>query len=139
MRPPQASSINAIVRAAPQAPAWSGEIHADGGGYLTWSADGMAKYFAPDISPEAATLLAATQAPLFGGAFDGKITTPAFTQKPSWFVVADDDQIIPAPLQAAFAEKMGATTIHVASSHVAMLSQPLAVADAIFAAADRAD
>jgi pimeloyl-ACP methyl ester carboxylesterase len=98
----------------------------------------MAKYFAPDIPPEAAALLAATQAPLFGGAFDGKITAAAFTEKPTWFVVADNDQIIPAPLQAAFAEKMGATAIHVASSHVPMLSQPQTVADAIFAAVEGA-
>jgi hypothetical protein len=45
-------------------------------------------------------------------------------------------RIIPAPLQLTFANKMGATTIPVASSHVAMLSHPKVVADAILAAVD---
>jgi pimeloyl-ACP methyl ester carboxylesterase len=134
--PSEGESINAIVGAAPQPPEWSGQIHADAGGMLTWSAAGIAKYFAPDLPAGEAALLAATQAPVFGGAFDGKITSAAYKEKPSWFVVADNDRIIPAPLQLAFAGKMGATTIHVASSHVAMLSQPQAVADAIVAAVD---
>ena len=134
--PPVGGSVNAIVAAAPQPPEWQSQIHADGGGYLTWPADAMAKYFAPDIGPEAAALLAATQAPTFAGAFDGKITHAAYADKPTWFVVADNDQIIPAPLQVLFAETMGASASHVASSHVAMLSQPQAVADAIFAAVE---
>lgn len=132
--PSDGESVNAIVRGAEQ-PKWSGEIRADARGMLTWSADGMAKYFAPDLPAQEAALLAATQAPLFAGAFDGKVTSAAYRQKPNWYVVADDDRIIPAPLQRAFATKMGAKTSHVASSHVPMLSQPEAVAEAILAAA----
>jgi pimeloyl-ACP methyl ester carboxylesterase len=135
--PSKGESINSIVGAAGK-PDWSDQIHADAGGALTWSAEGMAKYFAPDIPAEKAALLAATQAPLFAGAFDGQITLTAFTDKPSWFVVADEDRIIPAALQLAFAQKMGATAIHVPTSHVAMLSQPQAVANAIFAAVESA-
>jgi len=132
--PSAGESVNAIVGSAPQPPEWLGQIHADASGYLSWPADAMAKYFAPDISPEGAALLAATQAPLFAGAFDGKITTAAYAAKPSWYLIADNDQIIPPQLQAIFAEKMGATGLHVSSSHVPMLSQPQAVADAITAA-----
>jgi pimeloyl-ACP methyl ester carboxylesterase len=135
--PTAGESVNSIVSAHGQ-PEWFGEIHADSGGNLTWSAEGMARYFAPDIPAEDASLLAATQAPLFAGAFDGQVTTPAFARKPSWFVIAEDDQIIPAALQTFFAERMGATTIRVHASHAAMLSQPEVVADAILAAvADR--
>ena len=96
----------------------------------------MAKYFAPDLPPEEAALLAATQAPVFGGAFDGKITSAAFTRKPTGSSLPTTTRSSRQPLQLAFAEKMGATTIHVASSHVPMLSQPQAVADAVFAAVD---
>lgn len=135
--PSNGESINGIVGAHGK-PEWSGEIRADAGGMLTWSAKGMAKYFAPDLPAQDAALLAVTQAPLFAGAFDGKVTAAAFSQKPSWYVVADDDRIIPAPLQRAFAGKMGAKTSHVASSHVPMLSQPQVVADAILAAVDSA-
>ncbi|CAN7499193.1 alpha/beta fold hydrolase [Neorhizobium sp. LjRoot104] len=134
--PSPGQSVNAIVGAAPQPPEWSKEIHADAKGALTWSAKGMARYFAPDIPAGEAALLAATQAPLFAGAFDGKVTSAAFTHKPSWFVISDNDQIIPAGLQQAFAQTMKAKTVHVASSHVPMLSQPQAVADAILAAVE---
>jgi pimeloyl-ACP methyl ester carboxylesterase len=132
--PAVGQSVNSIVGAAPQPPAWQGEIHADPQGWLTWSASGMAKYFAPDIPAEAAALLAATQAPLFSGAFDGQVTTAAYTSRPSWYVIADNDQIIPPQLQQIFADGMKATTTHVAASHLAMLSQPQVVADAILAA-----
>jgi len=134
--PAVGQSVNSIVGAAPQPPAWQGEIHADAQGWLTWSASGMAKYFAPDIPPESAALLAAVQAPLFSGAFDGQVTTAAYTSRPSWYVVADNDQIIPPQLQQIFADSMKATTTHVAASHLAMLSQPQVVADAILAAVE---
>lgn len=134
--PAVGQSVNAIVGAAPEPPAWQGEIHADAQGWLTWSAAGMAQYFAPDVAPEVSALLAATQAPLFSGAFDGQITAAAYASKPSWYVVADNDQIIPPQLQQIFADGMKATTVHVGSSHVPMISQPQVVADAILAAVE---
>lgn len=134
--PSEGQSINAIVGAAPQPPEWLKEVHADTSSVLSWSAEGMAHYFAPDIPADEAALLAATQAPMASVAFDGKVTAAAFTHKPSWYVVADNDQIIPPVLQQIFADTMKATAVHVPSSHVAMLSQPQVVADAIVAAVD---
>lgn len=131
-------SVNAIVGSAPQPPVWQAEIHADAQGWLTWSATGMAQYFSPDLSPEASALLSSVQAPLFSGAFDGQVTTAAYASKPSWYVIADNDQIIPPQLQQIFADSIRATTTHVAASHVAMISQPQAVADAILAAVEAA-
>lgn len=133
--PSDGESVNSIIGASGQPP-WFGDVHADAGGMLTLSRHGMATYFAPDLPAGEAALLAATQAPMAAGAFDGKVTSAAYRQKRSWYVVADDDRIIPPDLQRAFASKMGAATTHVASSHVAMLSHPKAVADAILAAVD---
>jgi pimeloyl-ACP methyl ester carboxylesterase len=127
-------SVNSIVASAPQPPAWQADLHVDAQGWLSWPAGAMAKYFAPDVPPEQAAVLAATQGPTFSGAFDGKITTAAYATKPSWFVIADNDQIIPPQLQQIFADSMKATAVHVSASHVAMVSQPQAVADAIIAA-----
>lgn len=134
--PSAGQSVNAIVGAAPEPPVWSKEIHADAGGFLSWSASGLARYFAADLPKDKAALLAATQAPLAAVAFDGKVTTPAYAGKPSWYVIADQDQIIPPGLQQMFAATMKATTVHVAASHLAMLSHPKVVADAIAAAVD---
>lgn len=129
-------SINAIVGAAPEPPPWQRELRADATGWLTWSAAGMAQYFAPDLTPEQSAVLAAVQSPLFSGAFDGQVTKTAYSDKPSWYVIADNDQVIPPALQQMFADTIGATAVHVASSHVAMLSQPQVVADAIIAAVE---
>lgn len=133
--PSDGESISTIVGSA-GTPEWFGELRADAGGMLTWSAQGMAKYFAPDLPAQEAALLAATQAPFFAGGFDGKVTSAAYLQKPSWYVVAEDDRIIPTKLQLAFASKMRATTVSVKSSHVPMLSKPEVVVDAILAAVD---
>lgn len=133
--PSDGESITTIVGSA-GTPEWFSELRADAGGMLTWSARGMAKYFAADLPAPEAALLAATQAPFFAGAFDGKVSSAAYLQKPSWYVVAEDDRIIPPKLQLAFANKMKATAVPVKSSHVPMLSHPQIVADAILAAVD---
>ena len=43
---------------------------------------------------------------------------------PSWYLIATEDEAIPPPAQQMFAQRMGATTIEVPSSHVAMVSHP---------------
>jgi pimeloyl-ACP methyl ester carboxylesterase len=133
--PPAGESINSSLAPYGQPP-FLGELHADGGGMLTWSAGGLAQYFAPDLTEEEKMLLAVTQGPFAAANFEAKVTSAGYAGKPCWFVVADHDQIIPPPLQVSGAETTGATTIHADSSHVAMLAQPKLVADAILAAVD---
>ena len=57
--------------------------------------------------------------------------TPAWKSVPSWYLVATDDQAIPAEAEMQFAKRMGATTVEVPSSHVAMVSHPDQVVDLI--------
>ncbi len=61
--------------------------------------------------------------------------SPAWKSLPSWFLVAENDEAIPPDAQRLFASRMGATITEVASSHVAMVSQPDAVVQLIEAAA----
>jgi pimeloyl-ACP methyl ester carboxylesterase len=49
---------------------------------------------------------------------------PAWRGLPSWYMVARDDDSIPADTERRFAARMGATTVEVASSHVPMVSRP---------------
>jgi len=49
---------------------------------------------------------------------------PAWKSLPSWFLIADGDQTIPPEAQRQFAQRMGATTVEIASNHVAMVSHP---------------
>jgi len=82
-----------------------------------------------------ARIVAATQGPWFAGCTDDKVSDAAWHNKPSWYVLTQQDRMIPAPLQAAMAQQIGATVVKVDASHVAMLSKPTEVAAAIIAAA----
>lgn len=132
--PEVGQSINDIIKPFGN-PEYFPSIHADAGHFSSWPADAMAKWFAPDLPADELATLAATQAPFFLGIFDEAVTQAAYTSKPSWFVVTTQDQIIPPPLQTHFAEMMKANVVPVDGSHVAMLSQPEAVAKAILSAA----
>ncbi len=66
----------------------------------------------------------AVQQPLSTAAFGEKMGTPAWKSLPSWYLVATNDEAIPPDAERMFAKRMGATTIEVPSSHVAMVSHP---------------
>ena len=63
---------------------------------------------------------------------------PAWKALPSCFMVAADDQAIPPDAERLFARRMGATTVEVPSSHVAMVSHPQDVVQLIKTAAQAA-
>lgn len=109
---------------------------ADSGGFLTLTDADFKTYFAPDVSSAEVKLMAATQGPVQSKVFGEKIgDSAAWKNKPSWFVLAQKDQMIPPQQQADDAQKIHATVVKVNASHVPMVSQPKAVADAILAAA----
>lgn len=134
--PDSGRSANDMMKNQP-APAWAGELRKDSANFLTLSVRAIVDDFAQDLPPAQARILAATQGPWFAGALDDKIGVAAWHTKPSWYVVADQDRMINPRSEAAMATKIGATTIHVDSSHVAMVSHPDLVADAIIAAAKK--
>jgi pimeloyl-ACP methyl ester carboxylesterase len=132
--PPKDESVNGLGKGQP-APPWSGSIKTDSGGYLSLTPEGIAKFFAQDLPAKEIAVLAATQGPTFGGAFDDKVTATAYSAKPSWYVVAKQDRMIPPDLEMAMAKAINAKITEVDASHVAMLSKPKEVADVILAAA----
>jgi len=69
--------------------------------------------------------------PLSLTALGETITTPAWKTLPSWYLVAKNDQALPPDAERFFAQRMGATTVEIDSSHVAMVSHPDAVAKLI--------
>ncbi len=124
----------ADLKAFPTPPG-SAHFVADAEGFLTLPAAAIASDFAQDVSPEEANLIAATQGPVFSGAFEQKVSVAAWTTKPSWYIVATQDRMIDPGAQRALAKKLKAHTTELAASHVPMVSQPQAVADVIIAAA----
>ena len=96
---------------------------------------GVSNHFVQDIPADEAEIVFATQGPLAVRCFADKISEAAWRSKPSWYIVATNDQTIPPDVERDSASRMGAETLVLESSHVPMLSQPEAVADVIVRAA----
>jgi pimeloyl-ACP methyl ester carboxylesterase len=92
--------------------------------------------FAGDLSEEEQKLVWSTQGVPAADLFDQKVPGAAWKSKPSWYIVAKNDRTVNPELERFVAQRMGATTYELESSHVPMLSQPDAVLDAIRAAAN---
>jgi pimeloyl-ACP methyl ester carboxylesterase len=93
------------------------------------------KHFVQDIPADEADIVFATQGPLAVKCFGDKISEAAWRSKPSWYIVAAHDETIPPDVERDSANRMGAETLVLESSHVPMLSQPGAVAEFIAKAA----
>ncbi|WP_329261248.1 alpha/beta hydrolase [Streptomyces sp. NBC_01478] len=104
-------------------------------GFLFLDRDKFHASFAGDLPAEDAAFLADAQVPWGLDALGGTITEPAWRTKPSWYLVATDDHMIPPPAQHQMAERAGATVTEAAGSHAVYVSQPAAVADLIKQAA----
>ena len=78
----------------------------------------------------------AVQQPLHWSALEEVMGVPAWKSLPTWFLIADGDQVIPPDAQRQFAPRMGATTVEVSTNHVAMVSHPDEVLQLIKTAAE---
>jgi pimeloyl-ACP methyl ester carboxylesterase len=110
----------------------------DDRGYAWLPEDDFVGHFAADVDPVRARVMHAVQQPLAGSAFEDTMGTPAWKSLPSWYLVTANDEALPPEGQQQFASRMGATTVEVESSHVAMVSQPDGVAELIEVAAKAA-
>ncbi len=97
-------------------------------GYLFLDRAKFADSFAADVGHEQAAFMADSQVPWGLEALDGTITEPAWKAKPSWYLVATDDKMIPPPAQRFMAQRAGSAVVEVAGSHAIYVSQPNAVA-----------
>lgn len=84
--------------------------------------------FVPDEGESVSWLMAEAQLPCGTGALNDKISEPAWRKKPSWFLVAADDRIIPARAQWAMAKRARSTVTETGGSHALHVSRPAAVA-----------
>ena len=81
-------------------------------------------HFAADVDPVKARVMFAVQQALSASTLQDVMGVPAWKSLPTWFLVADGDQAIPPDAERQFAKRMGATTVEVATNHVAMVSHP---------------
>ena len=104
-------------------------------GFLLLDQAKFAASFAADVDERQASFMAASQVPWGVNALSGEVSTPAWKTKPSWYLVAADDKMIPPPAQRAMAARAGARVTEVPGSHAVYVSRPQAVADVIATAA----
>jgi pimeloyl-ACP methyl ester carboxylesterase len=126
----QGESLGALLSQGPVTPALA-HLFNDKQGFAWLSEDDFVNHFAGDVNPTSARVMYAVQQPLAGSAFADVMGEPAWKSLPSWYLVATDDEAIPPDAERQFASRMGATTVEVPSSHVAMVSHPKEVVDLI--------
>ena len=104
-------------------------------GYLFLDKAKFPASFAADVDAAKAEFMADSQVPWGVEALSGAISQPAWKTKPSWYLVATDDRMIPPAAQRFMSKRAGATVVEVSGSHAVYVSQPDAVADLIIQAA----
>jgi pimeloyl-ACP methyl ester carboxylesterase len=104
-------------------------------GYLFLDRAKFRESFAADVAPDAAAFMADSQVPWGLEALDGAVAEPAWRTKPSWYLVATDDKMIPPDAQRAMSRRAGSTVVEAKGSHAVYVSQPQSVAAIITKAA----
>src|SRR5918997_39198 len=104
-------------------------------GYLFLDRAKFHDSFAADVDAEKAAFMADSQVPWGVDALGGAVSEPAWRTKPSWYLVATDDRMIPPAAQRFMSKRIGATVEESAGSHAIYVSRPEAVASIIKKAA----
>jgi pimeloyl-ACP methyl ester carboxylesterase len=117
----EGESCASIEQAVPQA---STAFKADSSGNWWIEPEHFAADFAADIPKEKTEFMAIAQVPISTDAFTHKVTSPAWRNKPTWYIVASDDRSINPIQERMMAKRAKAKTVEVKSSHVAYMSHP---------------
>jgi pimeloyl-ACP methyl ester carboxylesterase len=135
--PDAGESVNTLIAGFPSdgpAP----PILAPVDGFLFLDRDKFASSFAADLPATDAAFMADSQVPWGVEALNGEVTEPAWRSKPSWYLVASDDRMIPPPAQRTMSQRTGAAVVEEAGSHSIYVSQARATAELIKQAAHQA-
>jgi pimeloyl-ACP methyl ester carboxylesterase len=105
-------------------------------GYLFLDRTKFAASFAADVEADTASFMADSQVPWGVDALSGAVSQPAWKAKPSYYLVATEDKMIPPPAQRAMAGRANAKMMEVPGSHAVYVSKAAEVAEFIRQAAD---
>ena len=123
-------SLGALLSQGPVTPALA-HTFTDPHGFIWLSEEDFVGHFAADVDRQQARVMWAVQQPLAASAFTDVMGGPAWKSLPTWYLVAKNDEAIPPDAERQFAARMGATTVEVSASHVAMVSHPEEVASLV--------
>jgi pimeloyl-ACP methyl ester carboxylesterase len=131
----EGESLGALLGGGPPTPSLA-HLTVDEQGFAWIPEDDFVNHFAADVDRVRARVMHAVQQCLSMSTFEDVMGVPAWKSRPSWYLVATNDEAIPPDAERMFAQRMDATTVEVPSSHVAMVSHPDEVVRLIEAAAD---
>jgi len=97
-------------------------------GFLVLDKTKFPAVFAADVAPEISRFMADSQVPWSVEALEGKVSRPAWKNKPSWYVIPQDDKVIPPAAQRAMASRAHATIREMPGSHAVYVANPKAIA-----------
>jgi pimeloyl-ACP methyl ester carboxylesterase len=121
--PDVGESTNDVQKNRPP-PGYAGLLQPDAGGYLWFPQADLPHWFAQDLPAPNAMVLAATQNPIRASAFADKVSAAAWRNKPTWYLVTEQDRMIDPQLQREMAARIKARVTSVAASHVPFISRP---------------
>src|SRR5438309_4208557 len=122
----------ALAKTLPTPPASAGIVFDGDEGRLSEAA--FLHDFASDLPESKANVLYAAQEPFRKALRAGKTTHAAWRTKPSFYAVSTEDRTIDPDLERFMAKRMGAKTIEINASHLALISQPDAITNLIMEA-----
>jgi pimeloyl-ACP methyl ester carboxylesterase len=119
-------------------PPGSNNVVSVGGGFVQEKPETFAADFAADVPKPLAHFMSISQAPITADSFSAKTTVAAWSQKPSYAVVSEQDRMINPELERFMASRAKSETIELRGSHVIFLSHPKEIAALIERAAKAA-
>src|SRR5215210_8128058 len=100
-------------------------------GFLFLDKEEFPASFAADVEAEHAAFMADSQVPWGVGALAGEVSEPAWESRPSWYLVATADRMIPPDAQRFMSKRTGSTVVEAEGSHAIYVSKPAPVAELI--------
>src|SRR2546429_4866119 len=132
--PDDGQSADDVLKSFPPPPGLA-EAKPDAAGFLSLSRKGIDEDFVPDLPAAERAIVYATQGPWNSACLADKVSVPAWTTKPSWYIAVNDRMLSPE-YEQAIAKHIHATTTTLPPGHVPMLSKPREVAAVIIEAAN---
>ncbi|HEY2349340.1 MAG TPA: alpha/beta hydrolase [Puia sp.] len=131
--PDAKESLIGLLPTLPPAP--NSGVGAPENGFFWYDKAKFHKGFCAELSPEKAAFMYDSQVPNGVASFATPISKAAWRTKPSWFVVATQDETIPPDAERSFAKRAGSKVTEIRGCHVVFMSHPDEVATVIEAAA----
>jgi pimeloyl-ACP methyl ester carboxylesterase len=125
--PDPGQSVGALLASAPPTLLATSLLPPDSAGFIFIDPAKFRAAFSADVPVAESNVAAASQKPVFGGAFAETLDVAAWKTIPSWYMVGRQDEAINPDLERAMAKHIGAHTVEIDSSHVPFISHPGAV------------